>query len=418
MPPHLTADEKHTRHKKQKAYLAVTAAKGCLLGSELCAGAGYEELTAGYGVFQEEVTHHIPDYQPETVTLDGWEATRQAWETCFPGITWILCFLHEVIKVRNLCRSKSELWTQLREKLWHIYHGESKREFAQRLRRFLEWADAQELRPSIQSRIQRLKTKSPQFQKAYDFEAAPRTSNAVDRPMNYLDRSLFSMQYFHGSWEAAVQAGHVQTPEKGWGRNWRFDKKRRTAQIDAPGSAISDLTLNLEPMIGSIGVAPPLNMALYAGDLWIHGGNIDYRRMREGTTLYLPVHRSGAYLVLGDGHALQGDGEISGQGLETSLNVEFEIDLIPDQRLPYLWSEDKEFVMVHGIDNTLDKALQAATTGMTQWLKSNYGLNDSEIAALLSPTINYDIAVIVNSRPHVVARIPKRILEMIERRED
>lgn len=218
--------------------------------------------------------------------------------------------------------------------------------------------------------------------------------------------------------KAAVQAGHVQTPEKGWGRNWRFDKKRRTAQIDAPGSAISDLTLNLEPMIGSIGVAPPLNMALYAGDLWIHGGNIDYRRMREGTTLYLPVHRSGAYLVLGDGHALQGDGEISGQGLETSLNVEFEIDLIPDQRLPYLWSEDKEFVMVHGIDNTLDKALQAATTGMTQWLKSNYGLNDSEIAALLSPTINYDIAVIVNSRPHVVARIPKRILEMIERRED
>ena len=209
MPPHLTADEKHTRHKKQKAYLAVTAAKGCLLGSELCAGAGYEELTAGYGVFQEEVTHHIPDYQPETVTLDGWEATRQAWETCFPGITWILCFLHEVIKVRNLCRSKSELWTQLREKLWHIYHGESKREFAQRLRRFLEWADAQELRPSIQSRIQRLKTKSPQFQKAYDFEAAPRTSNAVDRPMNYLDRSLFSMQYFHGSWEAAVQAGRA-----------------------------------------------------------------------------------------------------------------------------------------------------------------------------------------------------------------
>jgi hypothetical protein len=207
VPPHLSADEKHTRYQGQKAYLAVTAAQGCILGSELCKKAGQEELEAGYGVFQTEVAHHLPDYAPETVTLDGWDATRSAWEKLFPQIVWILCFLHEVIKVRDLCRSQPVLWQSLREKLWQVYQGGSKREFAQRLRRLLDWALGQELRDSIVQRLKRLKSKSPLFQRAYDFPGAHRTSNAVDRPMNYLDRCLFSMQYFHGSWPAAVQLG-------------------------------------------------------------------------------------------------------------------------------------------------------------------------------------------------------------------
>lgn len=209
MPPHLSADEKHTRYKGNKAYLAVTAASGCIFGSELCKNAGHEELKSGYGVFQAEVAHHLPDYAPQTVTLDGWDATRSAWESLFPGIVWILCFLHEVIKVRDLCRSQPLLWGSLREKLWHVYHAVNKREFAQRLRRFLQWADAQTLRESITRRLNRLKDKSALFQKAYDFDGASRTSNAVDRPMNYLDRCLFSMQYFHGSWPAAVQTGRA-----------------------------------------------------------------------------------------------------------------------------------------------------------------------------------------------------------------
>jgi hypothetical protein len=169
VPPHLSADEKHTRYQGQKAYLAVTAAQGCIFGNELCKGAGQEDLKAGYGVFQEEAVHHLPDYAPETVTLDGWDATRSAWESLFPKIVWILCFLHEVIKIRDLCRSQPVLWYSLREKLWHVYHGASKREFAQRLRRFLEWALAQNLRDSIAQRLTRLKGKSSLFQKAYDF---------------------------------------------------------------------------------------------------------------------------------------------------------------------------------------------------------------------------------------------------------
>lgn len=81
LPPHLVADEKHCDWQGQRVYLAVTAAQGCVLGASLSASAGQDGLTKAYRVFQQEATHHAPDYAPETVTTDGWDATRAAWET-------------------------------------------------------------------------------------------------------------------------------------------------------------------------------------------------------------------------------------------------------------------------------------------------------------------------------------------------
>ena len=108
-----------------------------------------------------------------------------------------------MIKVRDWCRSKLELRHTLIDKLWHIYHATSKRYFAQRLRRFLEWAKSASLPQAIDERVRRLREKSRFFQRALDFPDAYRTSNQADRPMNYLDRTLYAMQDFHGSWEAA-----------------------------------------------------------------------------------------------------------------------------------------------------------------------------------------------------------------------
>lgn len=215
--------------------------------------------------------------------------------------------------------------------------------------------------------------------------------------------------------QKAVQGGYSQEATPGWGRTWILDRKRGTARLEKPNGRLGSLELPLRPMIGSIGVAPPLNQALFAGDLGFHGGNMDYRRHVAGATIYLPVWRAGALLSLGDGHALQGDGEISGQGLETSLDVEFRVELIKGKTLGQVWSEDSEFVMVSGIDNSLESSLQMATTGLARWLKDRYRLDDSEIAALLSGAIEYDIAEIVDSRPHVVARIAKRTLAMISK---
>lgn len=197
------SDEKHGRWRKSRVYLAVTAAQGCLLGNHLSRSAGHEGLTQAYGVFRQEAHAHAPDYVPKTVTIDGWEATRWAWEHLYPGIVWILCFLHEVIKVRDGSRSKPDLCYGLLEDLWHIYHAETKRQFAQRLRRFLEWVQLRALPEPVKQRLLRLREKSQHFQRAYDFPGAYRTSNQVDRPMNYLDRILYAMQGFHGSWQAA-----------------------------------------------------------------------------------------------------------------------------------------------------------------------------------------------------------------------
>ena len=216
-----------------------------------------------------------------------------------------------------------------------------------------------------------------------------------------------------GSINAKATGAYEQSPTPGWSRTWLLDRERGVARPGAPSGRVAGLELPLRPMIGSIGVAPPLNQSWFAGDLGFHGGNLDYQRVTEGTTLYLPVWQAGAFLALGDGHALQGDGEITGQGLETSLDVEFTVDLIRGKTLGQVWMEDAEDVMVSGIDNSLDDALRMATTGMARWLKDRYGLTDSEIATLMGAAVRYDIAEVVDARPHVVARLSKKILATI-----
>jgi hypothetical protein len=153
--------------------------------------------------------HLVCPKSRETVTTDGWDATRAAWESLFPGLVWILCCLHEVIKIRDWCRSKPALRQPLLDKLWHLYRASSKRHFAQRLRRLLEWGNQRTLPKAIDGRLQRLKDKSSFFQRAFDFPTAYRTSNEVDRPMNYLDRILYAMQAFHGKWESAEQSSRA-----------------------------------------------------------------------------------------------------------------------------------------------------------------------------------------------------------------
>ena len=111
---------------------------------------------------------------------------------CFPALSGFYVFCMRLLKCAICAAPTPPLWQVLREKLWHIYHGCSKREFAQRLRRFLECSNRQELRDSIQSRIQRIRQKSPLFQRAYDIEGVPRTSNAwlTDKSLRKIDKTL------------------------------------------------------------------------------------------------------------------------------------------------------------------------------------------------------------------------------------
>lgn len=204
LPTDLVADEKHTSRVDEKVYVATTAAQGCILGASLAESADNEALLASYGEFKQEARALAPNYSPKTVNTDGWGATQNAWKKLFPTTTLILCFLHAWLKIRDRCKRSKELLVTIGEKVWHVYHSKTKAQFAQRVRRLREWTKAKFRRKSpLKKKLLTLCDKAPKFKVAFDFPSAYRTSNMVDRLMNYQDRVLYGMQYFHGTKQSA-----------------------------------------------------------------------------------------------------------------------------------------------------------------------------------------------------------------------
>lgn len=184
----------------------MTAAKECFLGVGVAHNADESALTQAYGEFQQEVKALNPDYCPQTVNTDGWDATKQAWKTLFPGITLMLCFFHTVLGVQQHCRRDRVLYSQVTDKLWGLFDALNPRQFGQRLRRLQEWAKAHVSHEIVLKKLLALKTKASGFKLTFDFPQAYRTSNQVDRLMNYQDRILYQMQYFHGSDDSTRKA--------------------------------------------------------------------------------------------------------------------------------------------------------------------------------------------------------------------
>jgi len=199
LPQHLLADEKHTRLCGQKAYVALTAGAGCILGASLCESASEEALKPAYGVFAQEATRLNPAYAPETVNTDGWRATQKAWRALFPTIVVVQCFLHAFIKIRDRATKKlAAAFSAVSDKLWHAYRAETKGSFSQRLRRLREWAEQHLEDSAMKDHVLELCAKRDRFIISYDHVGAHRTSNMVDRLMKVLDRAFFAGQYFHG----------------------------------------------------------------------------------------------------------------------------------------------------------------------------------------------------------------------------
>ena len=213
----------------------------------------------------------------------------------------------------------------------------------------------------------------------------------------------------------ALETGAIQDQaryENGFA-SWKIDTAAGTASIINPDGRLAPYTVKLAPMLGCVGVAPPHDESLGAGHLGVFGGNMDSPEIREGVTLYFPVFQPGALFYLGDGHAEQGDGELPGQGLETSMDVQFTVDVIPDVSLGQPRVEDDHFVMVMGTGVTVDAAMKNATTGMSRWLATAYHLTPQDIAAVLGTEMKYEIAEVVDSEYDVVAKISKDALAKI-----
>jgi acetamidase/formamidase len=195
---------------------------------------------------------------------------------------------------------------------------------------------------------------------------------------------------------------------------WKLDREGGFATPAKPTDRMKNFHVKLAPMLGCVGVAPPQKQAFRSGWLGPWGGNMDYNGLREGVTVYLPVFEEGALLFVGDGHALEGDGELTGDALETSMDVEFTVNLIRSKRTGGPRFESDEYLMASGIAGSLTDALRDATTELAQWLERDYKLSPNEAALVLGTSIRYDIAEVVDPQVHIVAKVAKSVLEPLK----
>jgi len=192
--------------------------------------------------------------------------------------------------------------------------------------------------------------------------------------------------------------------------NWKLDRTRMVGILDLPNSASKRIELPLRPMLGRIAVAPAGEEAF--GGLWPgdFGGNLDASDVREGVTVFLPVFHDGAMFYFGDGHALQGDGEIIGSGLETTMDVTFQFDVIKGKRIRWPRVEDDQHIMVLASIRPLIDALRIAYVELIEWLIADYGFEKMEAFQVASQIGEVRVANVVDPNYTVVAKFPKKFL--------
>lgn len=192
---------------------------------------------------------------------------------------------------------------------------------------------------------------------------------------------------------------------------WRLDRKGGFATPENATGALKGLRVPLRPMLGGLALASgPGAAPLSTGDTGRAGGNMDFPEVVEGNSVELPVLQPGGLLYLGDGHALQGDGETSQYALETSLDVEFSVELVKGKSVPMPRIESRVELMVLGQAGSLDEALKAASTGLILWLQQDYGLTLSEAAQVMGAAVRFSVPNLAGRSVGVAARIDKAIL--------
>ena len=214
-----------------------------------------------------------------------------------------------------------------------------------------------------------------------------------------------------------LQPGHLSRLEwaKEFSSRWTLDREKGVAHLEKPTDKLKNFSVPLAPMAGCVGVAPPGDWSIRTVDSGRFGGNMDYNQIREGTTLYLPVFHPGALLFIGDGHAAQGDGELTGDALETSMDFDFTVDLIKGRQFGHPLAENSEYLISIGIGGSLPAALQMATSGMMRWLDHDYKLSPSESAIVMGFALKYDIVDLVGSQVSIAAKVPKTALSRLEK---
>jgi amidase len=201
----------------------------------------------------------------------------------------------------------------------------------------------------------------------------------------------------------------VKMKDNGKDIPWSLDLAKGTATPTKPDVHLAHYTVPLHPMLGCIATAvgPGSASPPGSGDSGNYGGNMDFNEIAEGSTIYLPVSNPGALLYLGDAHAAMGDGEINGNALETSSDIEFTVDVIPNKSLRFPRVETPTHIISLGYEGNLDDAFRDATSNMAQWLTQDYSLNPSELAQVIGTAAEYKVTEVADRNSGIALKINK-----------
>ena len=200
---------------------------------------------------------------------------------------------------------------------------------------------------------------------------------------------------------------HSPLPEMTW--IYAIDREARVVRYVARSSDLH-VDLPLDPMHGTVGVAPALGevrSSLVPGD-W--GGNMDTPEMRTGATCYLGVNVTGALFSFGDGHARQGEGETCGVAVEAAMDTVVVVDLIKGALSPWPRLENDEYLMTAGSARPLEDAFRVAHSQLVRWVAELTGLSVLDSYQLVTQTSLTPVANVVDPNYTVVAKIAKKYL--------
>ena len=218
---------------------------------------------------------------------------------------------------------------------------------------------------------------------------------------------------FFGSLTATATTAllHDALPERTW--FYTLDVQTRLVRYRALDSPY-EVDLPLDPMHGTVGVAPPLGEVRSSLTPGSWGGNMDTPEMRAGVTCYLGVNVEGALLSFGDGHARQGEGETCGVAVECAMDTVAVVDLVKGTPTPWPRLEDDAYLMTTGSARPLEDAFRIAHTELVRWVAELTGLSTLDAYQLVSQGALTPIANVVDTNYTVVAKLNKALLRGVQ----
>jgi len=200
---------------------------------------------------------------------------------------------------------------------------------------------------------------------------------------------------------------HAPLEERVW--VYDVDVERGIVRYQARQSDYS-VELPLDPMHGTVGVAPAAGEVVMSITPAAHGGNMDTPELRAGTTIYLPVNVEGAMLAIGDGHCRQGEGEVCGTAVEAAMETVIVVDVVKDAQLAWPRLESDGFIMSTGSVRPLEDAYRVSQHDLVSWTADLLELDTLDALQLVSQAGLAPVGNVVDTNYTMVAKLPSSLL--------